>query len=163
VLARQAELAEADLLEFAQAHLGGAIRRYMSTFRHRKLGVKGNGMVVWAVPTERLEAVGALAAAQPEVSHCYARNGAPGFPYTLYTMIHGRDEDACRLTADRIAQATGNFPYRILFSTHEFKKVRLRYFLPELDAWWHAEKHRLEPAGENPPGFRAPNARTALV
>ena len=139
-LARHAGLPEPVLLEFARKHLGGAIRRYMATFRHRKLGVKGNGMVVWAVPLEQLESIGTLAAAQPEVSHCYARNPAPGFPYTLYTMIHGRDEEACRLTAERIAQATGNFPYRILFSTREFKKVRLRYFLSELDAWWAAQQ-----------------------
>lgn len=32
------------------------------------------------------------------------------------------------------------FTYLILFSSREFKKCRLRYFLPELDTWW--ENHR---------------------
>lgn len=112
------------------------MRRYVGTFRHRRLGVGGNGMVVWRVPEADLGRMGPALAAAPEVSHCYARNAIPGFPYTLYSMLHGPDEQACREVARRISGELGVSDYLILFSSREFKKCRLRYFLPELDAWW---------------------------
>jgi len=137
-LAIEIGVTEEEILSFAQGALGGVLRRYVGTFRHRKLGVRGNGMVVWNIPQERLAEVGALFAEAPEVSHCYARNAIEGFPYSLYTMVHARDEASVRAIADALAARVGNPEHAILFSTRELKKVRLRYFLPELDAWWAA-------------------------
>ena len=77
-------------------------------------------------------------AAAPEVSHCYARNAIEGFPYTLYSMIHGPSRESCLEVAQHLSEETGIGDYTVLFSECEFKKVRLRYFLPELDAWWAA-------------------------
>lgn len=139
-LAHGAGVDEAELLEFARRHHGGALRRYVGTFRHRKLGVRGNGMAVWNVPEDRLEAIGAALAAAPEVSHCYARNRIPGFPFALYSMIHGPDNDAVSVIAKRLSAEVGVDDYAVLFSAREFKKARLRYFLPELDAWWNAHR-----------------------
>ena len=136
VLAQRAGVSVEALLAFAQRHLGGAIRRYVGTVRHRRLGVRENGMVVWRVPEERVEAVGQRLAEAPEVSHCYARNPMEGFPYTLYSMVHGPDRAACEQTARMLSERTGIADCAVLFSEREFKKVRLRYFLPELDAWW---------------------------
>ncbi len=140
-VAKDVELSEAELLDFAQAHLGGAIRKYVATFHHRRIGVRGNGMVVWSAPEDRLPELGQAMSKAPEVSHCYARNPIEGFPYTLYSMLHGPDEAACRAVAARLSREVGLDDYLILFSTREYKKCRLRYFLPELDAWWdaHAE------------------------
>lgn len=138
-LSRDANTDEATLLEFGRRHLaGGAMRRYVGTFRHRRLGVRGNGMVVWDVDERDHARLGPALAAAPEVSHCYARNAIPGFPYTLYSMLHGPDEAACRAVADRLQADLGIEKYLILFSSRELKKCRLRYFLPELDAWWAA-------------------------
>jgi DNA-binding Lrp family transcriptional regulator len=137
-LAERAEVEPDALLAFGRRHLGGAIRRYVGTLRHRRLGVRANGMVVWRVPEDRLEEVGLRLATAPEVSHCYARNAIEGFPYTLYSMTHGPDRDSCREVAARLAGETGIDDYAVLFSEKEFKKVRLRYFLPELEAWWAA-------------------------
>ena len=136
--AQAAGVSAAELLDFARGHLGGAIRRYVATLRHRKLGVRANGMVVWTVPGERIEDVGSRLAAAPEVSHCYARNPIEGFPYNVYSMAHGPDRETCREVAARLARETGIGDYAVLFSERELKKARLRYFLPELDAWWAA-------------------------
>jgi hypothetical protein len=38
--------------------------------------------------------------------------------------------------ARELSEKTGQEDYAVLFSEREFKKERLRYFLPELDAWW---------------------------
>lgn len=136
---RAAALAGIDedaLLAFAHHHRGAAMRRYVATFHHRKLGVRGNGMTVWNVPPDDRRRVGEILAAAPEVSHCYAREAIPGFPYTVYSMIHGPDERAVREIVESLARRTGIDDYLILFSSREFKKCRLRYFLPELDRWW---------------------------
>ncbi|MDH3519808.1 MAG: hypothetical protein OEM49_05065 [Myxococcales bacterium] len=135
-LAEDAGVSADALLAFAQRHLGGAIRRYVGTLRHRKLGVRENGMVVWRVPEADIPRVGLQLARAPEVSHCYARNPIEGFPYTLYSMTHGPDRQSCHELAARLACETGIGDYAVLFSEREFKKVRLRYFLPALDAWW---------------------------
>jgi DNA-binding Lrp family transcriptional regulator len=124
------------LLTFGRHHLGGAIRRYVGTLRHRRLGVRANGMVVWRVPEERIDEVGLRLANAPEVGHCFARNAIEGFPYTLYSMTHGPDRASCREMAAHLSRETGVGDYAVLFSEKEFKKVRLRYFLPELDTWW---------------------------
>ncbi|MBW2269914.1 MAG: Lrp/AsnC family transcriptional regulator [Deltaproteobacteria bacterium] len=136
--AQRAGVEADELLRFARRHLGGAIRRYVGTLRHRKLGVRANGMVVWRAPEEQVEALGQQLANAPEVSHCYARNAIENFPYTLYSMVHGPDRESCYEVANRLADATGIDDFAVLFSEAEFKKVRLRYFLPELDDWWHA-------------------------
>ncbi len=114
------------------------MRRYVGTLRHRKLGVRANAMVVWTVAENDIDAAGAKLAQAPEVSHCYARNAIEGFPYRLYSMIHGPDLDDCQQVARRLADELGVADYRLLVSLEEFKKTRLRYFLPELDQWWHA-------------------------
>lgn len=139
-LAERAAVSERELLEFASGHLGNAMRRYVATFRHRELGVKGNGMVVWRVAEDELPRIGPILAQAPEVSHCYARNAIPGFDYTLYSMLHGPDEATCRRVAEGISRRIGVQDYLILFSSREFKKCRLRYFLPELDQWWRSHQ-----------------------
>jgi DNA-binding Lrp family transcriptional regulator len=135
-LAEEADVDSDVLLDFARQHLGGAIRRYVGTLRHRKLGVRENGMVVWRVPDGRVESVGLELASAPEVSHCYARNAIEGFPYTLYSMVHGPSRESCHQVARTLSQKTGQEDYALLFSEKEYKKERLRYFLPELDRWW---------------------------
>ena len=135
-IAQHAGVEVGELIAFASEHLGGAIRRYVGTLRHRKLGVRENGMVVWRAAPDQLEVVGPQLANAPEVSHCYARNAIEGFPYTLYSMVHGPSRESCEEIARALAKQAGLDDYAVLFSEREFKKVRLRYFLPELDAWW---------------------------
>lgn len=137
-LAKQAGVSQAEFLGFAKANLGGAVRKYVATFHHRSLGVRGNGMAVYRVPEAKIEALGHALAACPEVSHCYARNTIEGFPYRLYSMLHAPDEAACSKIAVELAARIGADDFLVLFSSREFKKCRLRYFLPELDAWWQA-------------------------
>jgi DNA-binding Lrp family transcriptional regulator len=135
-LARGVDASGAELIEFAKHHLGGAVRRYVGTLRHRKLGVKENGMVVWRVADDEVQVAGERLAKAPEVSHCYARNPIPNFPYTLYSMVHGPSRESCGEIARALSRETGLGDYSVLFSEREFKKQRLRYFLPELDRWW---------------------------
>ncbi len=137
VLGEQIGVAGGELIEFANEHLGGAIRRYVGTLRHRKLGVRENGMAVWRVNDEDIETIGEQLARAPEVSHCYARSPIEGFPYTLYSMVHGPTRESCHELSADLSRKVGIDDYAVLFSEREFKKQRLRYFLPELDRWWN--------------------------
>jgi DNA-binding Lrp family transcriptional regulator len=141
------DFSEDELIAFAKKHMGAAVRRYVATLRHRKMGVRANGMIVWRCEPEREQEVGETLAQAPEVSHCYAREPAPGFPYTVYSMVHGPDQDSCREIASRLSGESGVEDYLVLFSTREFKKCRLRYFLPELDDWFCERVGRLQQTG----------------
>ncbi|MDY6909464.1 MAG: Lrp/AsnC family transcriptional regulator [Thermodesulfobacteriota bacterium] len=106
----------------------GWIRRFAAVLNHREVGFAANGMVVWRCPEERIDGLGNILAAHSEVSHCYHRPAGPEWPYNLYAMIHGRTEDECRAAAERLSEAIGMRDHRILFSTREFKKIRLKLF-----------------------------------
>jgi len=69
------------------------------------------------------------------VSHCYRRPSYPDWPYNLFTMIHGKSQEECEQTLSAISEATGIRDYHALYSTREFKKVRVRYFTDEEAAW----------------------------
>jgi DNA-binding Lrp family transcriptional regulator len=85
-------------------------------------------MGVWVVPDNRTEEVGIEMAAFPQVSHCYQRPVRPGWPYSLFTMIHGKSAGECEKTAALISEKTGIKDYCLLYSTRELKKVSMRYF-----------------------------------
>jgi DNA-binding Lrp family transcriptional regulator len=104
------------------------LRRIAAILIHRRAGFRANGMGVWEAPPTDCDRVGRIMASFPEVTHCYRRPSFPGWPYTLYTMIHGRTRAECRAVARRLSKATGIYRYNILFSTREFKKTSPVYY-----------------------------------
>jgi DNA-binding Lrp family transcriptional regulator len=113
----------------------GRMRRFAAVLRHQKAGFVSNGMAVWKVPPERAEEVGRTMASFRAVSHCYKRPTYPHWPYSHFTMIHGRSEAEVEAVADAIAKETGVSEYVVLYSLREFKKTRVPYFVPEHAAW----------------------------
>jgi DNA-binding Lrp family transcriptional regulator len=111
------------------------MRRFSAVLRHRQLGFDANAMGVWIVPAERQDAFGAVAAGFSQVSHCYLRPAYPDWPYNLYTMIHARRRGEGAMILKAIASATGIDRYAALYSTHEYKKVRIRYFESDIADW----------------------------
>jgi len=107
----------------------GIIRRFGAALRHQDLGFTANAMVVWDVPEEQAPAAGRLMAGFAEVTHCYQRTRRPGWPYTIFTVIHGQTREDCERIADHMAKKTGFKNYRLLFSTSELKKSTMKYFL----------------------------------
>lgn len=106
----------------------GIMRRFGATLRHQKSGFKANAMTAWRVDEDRIDAVGKIMAGFKEVSHCYRRDPKPDWPYNLYTMIHGLDEQHCRKTAEEMAAKADVDDYCLLFSRREFKKTSMKYF-----------------------------------
>ena len=137
VWAEQAETGEEELFAWTRKmeHLG-YLRRFAAILHHRNAGFKANAMVVWQVPQEQVDACGEQMALFREVSHCYRRPVYPNWPYALFTMIHAETHSACMDVIKRIEERIGSFPHKNLFSTKEYKKIRVKYFTQELDTWW---------------------------
>ena len=82
------------------------------------------------MPEAEIEEAGLRAAKFPQVSHCYQRPAyPPRWPYNLFAMIHGQSEEEVERIAAAIAEKTGIKDYVILYSTTEYKKERVKYFM----------------------------------
>ncbi|MDH5639095.1 MAG: Lrp/AsnC family transcriptional regulator [Nitrospinota bacterium] len=112
-------------------------RRFGATLRHQKAGFRANGMGIWSVPDQASrKEIGEKLASFTEVSHAYERPSFEGWPYHLFTMIHGQTEQEVRDIARRMSQTVGISEYDVLFSIREFKKTSMQYF----DHWPGREK-----------------------
>jgi siroheme decarboxylase len=107
----------------------GIMRRYAAILRHRDAGFVANGMVVWHVPEERIDEAGFKLAAFPQVSHCYRRPIYPDWRFNLFSMVHARTLEAAEKMAVEMSETLGIKDYQILFSSREFKKERVKYFV----------------------------------
>ena len=112
-----------------------ALRRVAAILFHRRAGFSANGMGVWRVPEERILELGPRMASFRGISHCYQRPTYADWPYSVFTMAHGRSKDECDAILDSIAEDTGIEDRRTLYSSTEFKKIRLRYFTDEHKRW----------------------------
>ncbi len=106
----------------------GAIRRIAAVLRPKKAGFSANVLAAWAPPENRIEELGTAAAKKKSISHCYQRPAQKEWPYTVYTMIHGRSMDECEKEIEELVADTGIDSYRKLVTRKEFKKVRVRYY-----------------------------------
>jgi siroheme decarboxylase len=113
----------------------GGLRRVAAILYHRRAGFSANGMGVWAVPDEAILETGKRMAAFRGISHCYQRPTYPDWPYSVFTMAHGRSKEECDAILDSIADATGITERATLYSSTEFKKVRMLYFTDAFARW----------------------------
>jgi len=113
----------------------GVMRRFAGILNHRKAGFNANAMVVWDVDEERAEEIGKKAASFSAVSHCYLRPKFPNWPYNLFTMVHGKTTEETNGIIREMANEIEHFSRRPLYSTREFKKVRIKYFSPAFEEW----------------------------
>jgi siroheme decarboxylase len=119
----------------------GRMRRFAAVLHHRKAGFGANAMGVWAGPQddpEALRKLGETMAGFRAVSHAYQRPSYPDWPYNLFTMVHGKSEEECEQTLTAISKTTGITDRHALYSTKEFKKVRVRYFT-DAEVEWEKE------------------------
>jgi siroheme decarboxylase len=112
-----------------------ALRRVAAILFHRRAGFSANGMGVWNVPEERILELGPRMSSFRGISHCYQRPTYADWPYSVFTMAHGRSKEECDAILDSIAADTGIEDRRTLYSSTEFKKIRLRYFTDEHKRW----------------------------
>jgi DNA-binding Lrp family transcriptional regulator len=113
----------------------GLLRRVAAILYHRRAGFSANGMGVWKVPDEHIHELGRQMAAVRGISHCYQRPTYADWPYSVFTMAHGRSKEECDAILDSIAEMSGIDERATLYSSTEFKKIRLLYFTDEFKSW----------------------------
>jgi DNA-binding Lrp family transcriptional regulator len=114
----------------------GLLRRVAAILYHRRAGFSANGMGVWEVPEERVLEVGPRMAAYRGISHCYQRPTYADWPYSIFTMAHGRSKAECDAILDAIEAENPEIQGRAtLYSSTEFKKIRLLYFTEDFKRW----------------------------
>jgi siroheme decarboxylase len=112
-----------------------ALRRVAAILFHRRAGFSANGMGVWKVPDDRILELGPRMASFRGISHCYQRPTYADWPYSVFTMAHGRSKDECDAILASIAADTGIDERRTLYSSTEFKKIRMLYFTGAHQEW----------------------------
>jgi len=113
----------------------GVLRRVAAILFHRRAGFSANGMGVWKVPDEQIEELGPRMASFRGISHCYQRPTYEDWPYSVFTMAHGRSKEECDAILDAIADEFSIAERATLYSSTEFKKVRLLYFTEDFKTW----------------------------
>ncbi|MGI9557276.1 MAG: siroheme decarboxylase subunit alpha [Solirubrobacterales bacterium] len=127
-----------DLLTHLEGMIDrGILRRVAAILNHRRAGFSANGMGVWKVPEDRIAEVGSRMAAVRGISHCYQRPTYADWPYSVFTMAHGRSKEECDAILDRIADDHDlhGSDRATLYSSTEYKKIRLHYFTDDYSRW----------------------------
>jgi DNA-binding Lrp family transcriptional regulator len=138
-LARRADLPPDRLLQLGRDLLEtGHMRRYAAVLRHRRAGAGANLLAAWQPGPRGADPAGRALSEHPAVSHCYLRPPGPDWPWTLYTMIHGRDESACRQVVADLAETACLSAPVLLWTRREYKKRRL-LLLTDDEARWEAQ------------------------
>lgn len=129
-VAEQVGISPDEVMKRLNAMLeSGVIRRIGAVPNHYALGYKANGMTVWDVADERIDALGERIGQLDFVSHCYQRpRHLPDWPYNLFAMVHGHDRAEVEHMAQQIAALLGDASrgHEILYSTRILKKTGLR-------------------------------------
>lgn len=129
-IAEQLGLTSDEVMRRMQGLLdNGIIRRIGAVPNHYAIGWTANGMTVWDVADEQVDALGELVGALPFVTHCYRRPRAlPAWPYNLFAMVHGSSRDECSAKALEIKALLADACQAsdILYSTKILKKTGLR-------------------------------------
>ena len=113
----------------------GVMRRFSAILFHRRAGFKANGMVVWKIPADRVDEVGNLLASFKSVSHCYQRTTSERWHFNLFSMVHGRSREEVLDFVYEVAGKVKPEEFKVLFSTREFKKKRIKLFSEEFYEW----------------------------
>lgn len=113
----------------------GTMRRFASILNHRKAGFNANAMVVWDVDEKNGETIGKTAAEFSAVSHCYLRPKYDNWQYNLFTMVHGKTKEETNSIIADIEKEIESKSHMPLYSSREFKKIRLKYFTDDEKIW----------------------------
>lgn len=118
-----------EITTLKKAHV---VKRISGILRHRKTGYDANGMACFQLEEKEIEKAGLKAAEYNAVSHCYQRPIYPDWPYSLFCMTHGTSKEECEGIISEIAQEIGALKTLTLYSTKEYKKERVKYFLEDI-------------------------------
>jgi DNA-binding Lrp family transcriptional regulator len=131
VIAEQLGCSETTVIDGIKRIMArGDVKRFGVVVRHRKLGYRANGMVVWDIPDARIAELGHCIGQYAFVTLCYQRpRRMPQWRYNLFSMIHGQDRAAVIEQVDFIIEQCGlhDIEHEVLFSRGCFKERGASY------------------------------------
>ncbi len=129
-MAAETGMSEQDVIALlSRLKEDGSIRRFGASIKHQKTGWSHNAMVAWIADEALADEAGPIAARHPRVSHCYFRPSfAPDWPYTFYTMVHGKSAKDCAQVVEELRRDTPLHECAMLESLKELKKISMTYF-----------------------------------
>ncbi len=113
----------------------GVMRRFAAILNHRKAGFNANAMVVWDIDDDIAVEVGQKIAKYSAVSHCYLRPKYDNWPYNIFSMVHGKTKEETNAIVKEIEGEIKYNENRYLYSSREFKKVRVKYYTGDIMEW----------------------------
>jgi len=130
-VADEANISEDELLEFIQDLVNSnVINRFGMVIHQESVGFEKNAIVVWDIPDDEVDQLGALLGLQEKISLCYKRKRQlPDWPYNLYTLIHGKTQSDVVTELNRIVSENNIEDYAcdVLISTKSFKHEGARH------------------------------------
>jgi DNA-binding Lrp family transcriptional regulator len=127
-IGRYCDLSEEEVLKITRSlKQKGYIRRFGAIVHHEKAGYIKNALVIWSVPSEKVEKAGKTMATFSFISHCYARSPAFQDKYSLFTMLHAQDNNLASIV-DKLSETIDCHDFLILESLEEYKKISPKYF-----------------------------------
>ncbi|MCL9815225.1 siroheme decarboxylase subunit beta [Natranaeroarchaeum aerophilus] len=107
----------------------GFLKRVGIVINHHAAGFTSNCMLAWRVPPERIDEVGERASNQPYVTKCYRRadRSDRDWSYSLFTMLHGREESAVSKWIDELATDIVQYPCVKLETVERLKQTGTQY------------------------------------
>jgi DNA-binding Lrp family transcriptional regulator len=125
-LARKLGIAAGEVVErLRRLQAEGVVRRVAAIVDQRRVGLAGNVLVAWVVADARADEVGEQLARRAEVTHCYLRAPAAGWPYNLYAMVHGPSEASCERFVEQVTRELALGPPAVLATVRELKRAPL--------------------------------------
>ena len=125
--------------------VGGYMRRFATILNHRKAGFNANAMVVWDIDENIAKKMGEKLASFSAVSHCYLRPKFPNWKYNIFSMVHGKTKEETDSIVKEMEKEIVFNENRYLYSSREFKKIRVKYYTDETYKW---EKNILKVLGK---------------
>lgn len=129
-IARQSGMTENEVIAFIQSLKNRKIiRRFGASIKHHKAGFCANAMVAWIAAENQLESLKSFIIDCQAISHAYYRpSPASDWPYSFYTMIHGRKFSDCMNVIEKLVSVWPLKEYIILQTKRERKKISPTYF-----------------------------------
>jgi DNA-binding Lrp family transcriptional regulator len=103
------------------------LRRFGVTWRHREIGFRENVLCVWQLPEEQIDAFVERIMTIGQITHCYRRCVYPDWPWSIYTMIHGRNREECEAIISQLSRAFSQARSLAMRTMKEYKKQRVIY------------------------------------
>jgi DNA-binding Lrp family transcriptional regulator len=125
--ARQLDISQDELMGLLKYYLKkGTVRRVAGVLKHNRAGFSSNGMVALEVDSDECDRAGETLAKFPFITHCYRRTAYPDWPYTIYAMVHARDNGEFDRHLEKIRSTVNHHAFTVLRSVKEYKKTAFR-------------------------------------